>query len=125
MLKPGLGVKKHLRPGYIVPLQYNQTALMPSYANSTKQLNFTTTNLFINRDESGFAKGKVLFDDGISKSAIENKTYEYFEFSLVNRTLKKTVINSDNHRTGHQKIGRVIIYDAEDLQNITGACFIG
>jgi len=124
MLKPGLGVKKHLRPGYIVPLQYNQTALMPSYANSTKQLNFTTTNLFINRDESGFAKGKVLFDDGISKGAIENKTYEYFEFSIVNRTLKKTVINTDNKRTGNQKIGRVIIYDAEDLQNITGACYI-
>lgn len=66
-------VKKHLRPGYIVPVQYNITDTSEQYAMNMEQLLFTQTHLMINRDESGFAKGKVFFDQGASISEITYK----------------------------------------------------
>ena len=79
-LKPEVTVKKHLRPGHMVPVQYNAT----KYANNTAQLAHTDINLFINRDEDRSAVGKLFLDKGENISELTKKEYEYYEFELVN-----------------------------------------
>jgi hypothetical protein len=50
-LEAQLTVKKHLRPGGIVPVQYNVTEGQHVLAGSTEELAITDVNLIINRDE--------------------------------------------------------------------------
>ena len=76
------------------------------------------------RDPDGFAQGKLFLDEGVKISEITNKSYEYYEFKLVNKTLQKLTINSDGKMTGRQGIGSIIITNAEDLNATDKACFI-
>jgi alpha-glucosidase (family GH31 glycosyl hydrolase) len=85
-LEASTTVKKHLRPGYIIPIQhgYNGT---PAYANNTEQLADTLLHLIVNRDDDGYATGNLFIDEGKNISEITTKTYEYYQFELVNKTL--------------------------------------
>ena len=69
-------VNAHLRPGSIIPMQdlSNRTQAI----NTTKDLMGMPITLVINRNDRKAAKGSVLLDDGISKSALINKGYEYY-----------------------------------------------
>jgi hypothetical protein len=44
-------------------------------------------NLIINRDDQGYAEGKLFIDEGKNISELSDKTYEYYTFKLVNKTL--------------------------------------
>jgi hypothetical protein len=79
----------------------------------------------INRDEDGYAKGKVFIDEGSYNQEINRKTYEYYEFKLAGKTLQKNTINTDHLATGSQGLSTIVIANAEDLQNSTaGACYV-
>jgi len=55
----------------------------------------------VNRNNAGYASGKLFLDDGKNISEIETtKTYEYFEFKLVNKSIQKLTINTDGVATG-------------------------
>ena len=123
-LAPETTVKKHLRPGAIVPVQYNDTNGTKLYANSTDQLATTGIHLMINRDAEGFAAGKLLLDEGKNISEVRDGDYEYYEFRLVNKTLQKVTLNRAKLSTGTQGIASVIITNAADLSKAAKACMI-
>ena len=58
-------VKKHLKPGGIVPLQYNITNGTKVLATYIDQLEETHINLIVNRDDQGYAEGKLFIDEGL------------------------------------------------------------
>lgn len=121
-LTPQLTVKKHLRPGYIVPVQYNETNGTMTWAKSTDQLAVTGVNLLINRDADGFAAGKLFLDEGRNMSEIDRAAYEYYEFRLTGKTLQKMTINSDHPAEGGPSIASIVIADAADLNTTEHAC---
>lgn len=123
-LTPAINVKKHLRPGYIVPVQYGVQGASSAYANSTEQLARTNINMLINRDHDGFAQGRLFLDEGKNISEIEAGTYEYYEFKMVDRSIQKLTLNTDNVATGMQGIASFIITNAEDLKDTEKACYI-
>lgn len=65
-----LTIKKHLRPGYMIPVQLHPEGGESAYANSTEQLAHTDINMKINRDADGFAQGKLFLDEGLKISEI-------------------------------------------------------
>jgi hypothetical protein len=75
-------VKKHLRPGHIVPVQTG--ADDDHQPNSTASLLTLPVDLIINRDYKKQAIGRLFLDDGLTHHDIINKTYEYYEFQMVN-----------------------------------------
>ena len=83
-------------------------------------------NLIVNRDEDGYAYGRMFIDDGKNTSELTDKDYEYYEFKLVNKTLQKLTLNTDYISTGRQTLSSVVIADAEDLKNTENmqACII-
>lgn len=60
----------------------------------------TQINLMVNRDEDGFATGRLFLDEGRNVSEITLGTYEYYEFKLVNKTIQKLTVNTDYALTG-------------------------
>lgn len=111
-----LTVKKHLKPGSILPVQYNVTRdHVKSLANSTDQLAYTGLNLIINRDDQGYAEGNLYIDDGKTISKQAEKKYEYYKFKWVNKTLQKMWLNDDYNATFSQNLDTIVIGDAEDL----------
>lgn len=122
-----LGVKKHLKPGSIVPIQYNTTdSGAQVFANSTEQLATMGMNLVINRDDQGYAEGKLFIDEGKNISELTDKTYEYYTFKLVNKTLQKLTLNTDFIASGRQNLASIVITDAENLKDTQNmaACII-
>jgi hypothetical protein len=73
-------------------------------------------NLIVNRDEDGYAYGRLYIDEGKNTSELTNKDYEYYEFKLVNKTLQKLTLNTDYISTGRQTLASIVIADAEDLK---------
>lgn len=81
-------------------------------------------SIVINRNERKAAKGSLLLDDGITRSELINKTYEYYsiehkspksiQFSLV-QGLRDA--QDDRHH-----LDRIVIGDAEDLNTTDFAC---
>jgi hypothetical protein len=126
-LEAQLTVKKHLRPGGIVPVQYNMSADgQHLLADSTDQLANTDMNLIVNRDVDGYAYGRLYIDEGKNVSELTKKDYEYYEFKLVNKTLQKLTLNTDYISTGRQTLASIVIADAEDLRETENmqACII-
>lgn len=123
-------VKKHLRPGWIIPVQYNETCPVNSTnkttdnANSTADLIYTGINLFVNRDQNGFAQGKLFLDQGMNISELDTTVYEYYQFRLANQTLQKLKINQDRLVSGAQGVREIKITNAADLSTIDQACYI-
>ena len=85
-LNSTISVKKHLRPGHIVPIQANFDGTADP-ANSTDALQTYEINLLINRDETGFAKGSLFIDGGQNMTEINKKTYELYEFKYLNKSI--------------------------------------
>jgi hypothetical protein len=83
-------------------------------------------NLIVNRDEDGYAYGRLYIDEGKNTSELTNKDYEYYEFKLVNKTLQKLTLNTDYISTGRQTLASIVIADAEDLKETENmqACII-
>lgn len=124
-LTPGLTVKKHLRPGYMVPIQLNPKDGQSAYANSTEQLATSDIIMKVNRDTDGYAYGKLFLDEGKTISELgQDGTYEYFEFKLVKKSIQKLTIHSDMKKTGLQGIASFVIANAEDLKDVTKACYV-
>jgi hypothetical protein len=75
---------------------------------------------------AGYAEGRLFILDGLNMSSISNKEYEHYNMVLENRTLEKRVINANpSDQVGwSQAIEFVIITNAEDLKEMTGACYI-
>jgi len=67
-------------------------------------------SLIINRDEYGHATGKVFLDDGYSL----DQPYEYYEFNLGAKTLKKWNLTEVTTSVG-MDLDEVVITDASDL----------
>ena len=77
-LTPNTTIKKHMKPGAIVPVQQNITDGVRSFANNTEQLADTDMNLIINRDDQGYAEGKLFIDEGKLIDELTDKRYEYY-----------------------------------------------
>ena len=73
--------------------------------------------LVINRNERKAAFGKVFLDDGISKSELINKTYEYY--TIDHKATNAIQFNLFQGKRGAQDdrhhIEKIMIGDAEDL----------
>lgn len=108
-------VNKFLMQGKIIPIQMD--------VNSTSKSLDTDFTLIANRDEQGHAQGKLFIDRGLSRSEIDNATYEHYEFILTNNTLQKLVINTDNNKTGPQNIAKIVITNAGALNETDFACW--
>ena len=78
-LTPAVTIKKHLRPGYMVPVQTHPEGGQSAYANSTEQLAHTDITMKVNRDSDGYAEGKLFLDEGKTISELgPDGTYEYY-----------------------------------------------
>ena len=123
-LESQLTVKKHLKPGTIVPLQYNITDGKKTYPTYIDQLEMTHINLIVNRDDQGYAEGKLFIDEGLKISELEQKVYEHYQFKIVKNTIQKLVLNTDYEATGRQNLESVVIGNAEDLADAESACML-
>jgi hypothetical protein len=81
-------------------------------------------NIVINRNERKAAFGKILLDDGISKSELLDKSYEYY--TMEHKASKSIQFNLFQGKRGSQddrhRIENIIIGDAEDLSHTNFAC---
>lgn len=59
--------------------------------------------------------------DGISRSQLEDKTYEYYQFRMGGKSIKKQIVNENRKDTG-RGIKSVIITNAADIMDTDFAC---
>jgi alpha-glucosidase (family GH31 glycosyl hydrolase) len=115
-------VNVHLRPGSIIPIQDLSTSMAP--LNTTNDLMGMPISVVINRNDRKVAKGTVLLDDGISRSEIRDKTYEYY--TLEHKSTKAIQFSLTQGKRGAQNerhhMDKIIIGDAEDLSETDFAC---
>jgi hypothetical protein len=71
-------VNAHLAPGSIIPMQDTMSNMTATYF-TTEDVMKLPISIVVNRDEVAAAKGTLLLDDGISRSELINKTYEYYQ----------------------------------------------
>jgi len=71
-------VNAHLAPGSIIPMQDTMSNMTATYFTTEDVMKLPIT-IVVNRDEVAAAKGTLLLDDGISRSELINKTYEYYQ----------------------------------------------
>ena len=67
-MNDGATVMKHLMPGKLIP-QYQITS-KDNILNTFDVHNSSPINLIINRDENGYAAGKLFLDDGETLSQL-------------------------------------------------------
>lgn len=106
----------HLRGGSIIPFQdvtaYNIT-------RSHHLLN-ETTELIINPDHQNMASGIIIYDDGISLEAEQNKKYIHIEIYLNNNVIGFVTKNSfDDYYNNDVKLNCIIIYRGNKWSNYT------
>ena len=81
-------------------------------------------SVVINRNDRKVAKGTVLLDDGISRSEIREKTYEYY--NIEHKATKAIQFSLNQGKRGAQNerhhMDKIIIGDAEDLSDTDFAC---
>lgn len=100
-----------LRPGRIIPYVNSS---MNSYNTTQQVIESKLIDLQINRDNDGQAEGSIYLSDGISQSQLDNKEYEYYQFKLSGKSLKKWNKNEQRKNTMN-KIRSITIFDASDL----------
>jgi hypothetical protein len=54
----------------------------------------------VSRDSKGHADGKIFLDKGESKEELRTYAYEYYSFSMQDKTLEKYNLNKD--KSQHQ-----------------------
>lgn len=70
-------VQAHLMPGALTAYQ-NITTSNGAHVNTTHDLLKQSVSIVVNRDESGKAEGTLFLDDGISRTEISDKEFEYY-----------------------------------------------
>ena len=86
-------VAKHLRPGKLIVFQYNFVRLP---AMTTVDIQLKSITLLVSRDPNGYAEGKVYLDRGEERSELSMKEYEYYNFRLSGKVLRKEILNTSN-----------------------------
>lgn len=81
----------HLRPGYIIPFQNNTDQ---TYKTSDEMLSEAFLEILINRDGEGYARGKILGQEGNKKKDIEDGNYYMYNMVLSGKALKKWEIET-------------------------------
>lgn len=80
-------IKKHLRPGYLIPRQGHSNHSISPIMN-TNEIPHHPTEILINR-ENRYASGRVFFDRGNLTDDIKNNVSSYYEFIVNNNTIQK------------------------------------
>jgi hypothetical protein len=93
------GIHSHLRPGYMVPYQ----------TCGAKQCNTTTDlqdigelSMIINRATQGHAKGRLFLNADDTIAEITNGTYEYYEFVLGAKSIKKMELKRQSNHSSRK-----------------------
>jgi hypothetical protein len=71
----------HLMPGKIIPYQ-SSGGVGRTYDYERKPITFV-----VNRDDSQYAEGFILVDDGISKSSYENEEYTFWKVRFAEKSI--------------------------------------
>ena len=122
------GVIKHLRPGYLIPRQsrpleadgIQAAAPLLPLINNTDQVPLTPVELFVNQDEQGFARGRVLFDNGTNSSDLTNGNYSFFEFTVTKNSIYKTNLYDGTNYPGYDSnlnygISTIYLMDGSEM----------
>ena len=112
-------VAKHLRPGKLIIFQFN----FDNPAMTTVDIFNKDITLLVSRDSNGYAEGKTFLDLGETLSELSMKQYEYYNFKLSGKVLKKEVINTSLMAFEGFGLEKVVILNAADLSDTSFACF--
>jgi len=79
----------------------------------------------VNRDKNGQAEGKLFIDEDDSLTNMQQGNFEYYEFHLSAKSLKKWNLKEKTYATKSIKgLSNLIITNAEDLKYTGFACWI-
>jgi len=79
--------------------------------------------MLVSREASGYAEGKMFLDQGETRSELSNKAYEYYDFKLSGKALKKEILNTQLAASAGFGLDSVVILNAADLEDTSFACF--
>ena len=131
-------VQKHLRPGYLIPrlgreipTDAGRVAPAPQLPliNNTDQVPRSPVELLVNRDEQGYAKGRVLFDNGTNTADIKKGNFSFFEFTVTRNSIQKTSLYDGSNYPGSDSginhgISTIYLLEAEDIMSHDFACMV-
>jgi hypothetical protein len=104
-------VDAQLMPGKIIPWVDTTSETLKT---TTEVYNSHELSLVINRDARGHALGSLYLSDGETQSQLDSKTYEYYQFNLGSKSLKKWNKNENRVPSG-KTLSKIIITNGEDL----------
>ena len=82
-------------------------------------------DLVVNRDNNGQAEGRLFVDEDDTLSSMDRGNFQYYEFHLSAKSLKKWNLNEKTYATKNIKgLDNLIITNAEDLEATDFACWI-
>jgi alpha-glucosidase (family GH31 glycosyl hydrolase) len=138
-LTPGAHVNAYIRPGAIIAMQNNleytgSDGKTKMTAMSSKELiENLPVDLVINPDQQEHATGSLLIDEGSSKTMLDNREYDYYQFALSAGSLKREWATDDVGPTGtnglpdsstnmNRKLEKITIVNSKE-RTINFACY--
>lgn len=118
----------HLKPGKLIPFQ----PALTTKRETTSDFEYKKVSLIINRDDSHYADGYVLVDDGITQSNFANNQYTYWKIRVgetaINFWVERGDFEFDVYK--HDKklvdqLGEIHILHASELKDVDHACYLG
>ena len=81
--------------------------------------------MLFNRDNNGVSKGTVFLDTGISRKELSNESFEHY--TITHKSAKSIQFQLTDGTRGAQdeslhRLDKVMILDAEDIQDTDFAC---
>ena len=102
--------------------------------NNTEQVATSPVEILVNRDEFGYAKGRVLFDNGTNSADLAQGNFSFFEFVVTNNSIQKRSLYGgsnypENNTSGvNHDISAIYLFNSINITHYTShlgfACMI-
>lgn len=97
--------------------------------NSTDQVPLEPVEILVNRNENGYAQGRVLFDNGTNKADIDNGNFSFYEFTVTNGSIQKFSLYDGSNFPGNDsginhEISAFRIFNAKETYRNPFACLV-
>jgi len=114
----------HLRPGKIVPYQN------PAQVGKTKDFEAKPITFLVNQDESHYADGYTLVDDGVSSTTWDKQAFTFWKIKYSVKNINSWIEYGDSEYVPQEgnkadQLEEVRILQAENLADTDFACYIG
>jgi len=119
----------HLRPGKVLPLQPNEPG--SDWQQRTSELERQKITLVVNRDDSNYADGYILVDDGLRSDNFATNEYTFWKIRVGEKSINFWVERGnflyDVHKHGFliDQLDEIRILGAKSLNDTDYACYLG